>query len=1095
MSFGYCQDLTSDAVLSDYKDDNSGLLIFPDYTFDGQNGDLIINGTIPSDNDKAIDCNGNGPNSFYFGLQNEGSVTNINSITVDTILNLGKLEANEITITKQGPDAFFMNTGELGTEAEVIVNGNINVNPSGWVNNTGGALMTLNGKDAVIGAELANDYEAVLNINADTTINGALWNVEGAILNIADGVTVKTEGGFANAFNGLKGGTVNAPNATIIVTGTNNGFSSSETAVVGSISTNSWLGLINSGDLTVNNQIDGRVGNTGTITYNGNDAITGNLTNSGTIYVTQGVLGVDGDIILRKGSAIWRNSEQQLTDIEATGQLSQGVKSTLTAGSITTDTILNKGLIKANKITALRGFNNYYVNNGESNIETGELIIGNFVDDDGKSWSSVIGDTPSGSIHYGNSVLTIHKNLSFDSTNGTPTLENRDRLFLDGETVTIEGEGKLVNQEISTHWTGTSVGLIARNKDKDAVENLIINSEFVNQGEIYAKNLSVLKGLDGIEQEDGTFKDSHGFNVENLTVLEEGDFSLRSDETNLKNLSIREGGTLRVFKNLNVEEALSGYGTLDTQTDGIVSVGQASSLGFLIGSGTVIAQDGTLIQNIENFNGTLRLAGNSGIGVETVKATDNKVTLTLLAGNRFDKSSVVVGSDAATADADKELTVLSDGSLAIVVEDSYDGVSPLVTTTTAYLEKGASVYLYNATEISNGTTVIATTEGTEPLGYEIYAQTDNLFKVIRDNKVQTLNASDALGEDILGSSVFSEAIDSDGVAKVRVASLTTGTDASAAAKALNNIALMATAGAAQTASVNAANMITDTLNQHGSLLASYSHEKTGADLWIDLNGSFSKASGYKAGSSDYGYKSDLAGATIGADYAFGNGLTTGAAFSLGTGSVRGQGNGAGVKNKIDYWSINLYGVWTTPYANFIGNIGYLKTNNEISQSGFKGKPDVKTISVGVKAEKALQLNDAITVTPHVGIRYLNVDMDDFTAGGFKYSSDKANLVQLPFGVAFNANLKSPCGAVVKPFIDVQIAPAFGDRKASNRFALAGGAAEDSFEARIGNNAMYSLKIGVETSRNNHSFGLNYGIASGNYGRVDQALQAKFRYSF
>ena len=122
-------------------------------------------------------------------------------------------------------------------------------------------------------------------------------------------------------------------------------------------------------------------------------------------------------------------------------------------------------------------------------------------------------------------------------------------------------------------------------------------------------------------------------------------------------------------------------------------------------------------------------------------------------------------------------------------------------------------------------------------------------------------------------------------------------------------------------------------------------------------------------------------------------------------------------------------------------------------------------------------------------------MDDFTAGGFKYSSDKVNLVQLPFGVAFNANLKSPCGAVVKPFIDVQIAPAFGDRKASNRLALAGGTAEDSFEARIGNNAMYSLKIGAETSRNNHSFGLNYGIASGNYGRVDQALQAKYRYSF
>lgn len=236
-------------------------------------------------------------------------------------------------------------------------------------------------------------------------------------------------------------------------------------------------------------------------------------------------------------------------------------------------------------------------------------------------------------------------------------------------------------------------------------------------------------------------------------------------------------------------------------------------------------------------------------------------------------------------------------------------------------------------------------------------------------------------------------------------------------KALNSIALMGVAGGAQTIAVNTADMIQDTLNLHGSKLASYDHEKAGPDLWIDVNGSFSKANDYSVGIAKYGYKSDLTGVTIGGDYALGNGVAAGLAVSLGKGSVRGQGNGSGVKNDIDYYGINLYGVANTPFANLIGTIGYLQSKNEIKQMGFKGKPDAKTFSIGVRAEKPLALNDRITVTPHIGVKYVHTKLDSFSAGGLTYKADKANLVQVPFGVAFNANLEAPCGAKVKPFID------------------------------------------------------------------------------
>lgn len=314
-------------------------------------------------------------------------------------------------------------------------------------------------------------------------------------------------------------------------------------------------------------------------------------------------------------------------------------------------------------------------------------------------------------------------------------------------------------------------------------------------------------------------------------------------------------------------------------------------------------------------------------------------------------------------------------------------------------------------------------------------------------------------------------------------------------KALNSIALMGVAAGAQTFAVNTADLLQDTLNFHGSKLASYSHEKAGLDLWLDVNGSFSKANDYSVGIAKYGYKSDLAGVMIGGDYTLGNGVAAGLAVSLGKGSIRGQGNGSGVKNDIDYYGINLYGVANTRFVNLIGTIGYLQSKNEIKQMVFKGKPDAKTLSLGVRAEKPLALTDRVTVTPHIGVKYVHTTLNGFSAGGLVYKADKANLVQVPFGVALNANLEAPCGAKVKPFIDLTLAPSLGDKKVSNKVGLVTTGTLDSFDARITNNVLYKGKLGLETTKGKHSFGLNYGIGGGNRGRVDQTLQANYRYQF
>lgn len=224
-------------------------------------------------------------------------------------------------------------------------------------------------------------------------------------------------------------------------------------------------------------------------------------------------------------------------------------------------------------------------------------------------------------------------------------------------------------------------------------------------------------------------------------------------------------------------------------------------------------------------NPSLKLRGNSGIGVDSLKSISNTVTLTLLAGSEIGKASIIVGNGPSSINTAGTLTLLNDASLAIVVGDSYDSSSPLITTPSASINKGACVYVYNASEIKDGTVVINTTDSVVPSGYEITAKTDNLLKVIRNNQIRTLDASEALGEDVLASSVFSNAINTEGIAKNRVASITNSSDTYIAVKALNNIALMGTASGAQTAAINAANIQLDVIDSHGSVLAGYAHEK------------------------------------------------------------------------------------------------------------------------------------------------------------------------------------------------------------------------------------------------------------------------------
>jgi hypothetical protein len=588
--------------------------------------------------------------------------------------------------------------------------------------------------------------------------------------------------------------------------------------------------------------------------------------------------------------------------------------------------------------------------------------------------------------------------------------------------------------------------------------------------------------------------------------------------------------------------AVNSTGTLGIHTAVTAdSVSVAKGGQLLIGSGD---KTGTFTVASLDLQGTMFIdpSWESGEGPSTaaVSLKDDKLSGTIIVARN---SEVEIGSDSVenlektlaslgrTVAKDDLLSVarvntpitLEGGSL--IVDGTLDS-APSSAPQGVLVEKGSAL-IVNGAAGSDGTAVITSNGGDFTVNGTLYI--DNTaagrsitiasgFDSITADTVESFNRLISITPSVSGGALTAEAAVNSALTEASLASITlaaaafgaegagadrinalfvqsSGLTNTEALQKINGIALMGTASAAQSAAVNSVSMIADTLERHGSVLASYSHDKRGADLWLDLNGSFSKATRYHAGSESYGYKSDLAGVTIGADYALGNGLALGGAFSFGTGSARGQGAGAGIKNDIQYYGFNLYGVWNTPYANLIGSVGYTLGKNDISHAGYKGKPDVNTFSAAVRAEKDFSVAQNLTVTPHAGLRYMNVDMESFTAGGFRYSAKKLNLAQVPVGVSVSAETKTSCGAALKPFADFTVAPTLGSKNAKNTFGLAGGSASDTFSARVTNSALYQGKIGLEAAKGSHSLGLSYGVGAGSNGRVDQNLQAKYRYSF
>ena len=159
--------------------------------------------------------------------------------------------------------------------------------------------------------------------------------------------------------------------------------------------------------------------------------------------------------------------------------------------------------------------------------------------------------------------------------------------------------------------------------------------------------------------------------------------------------------------------------------------------------------------------------------------------------------------------------------------------------------------------------------------------------------------------------------------------------------------------------------------------------------------------------------------------------------------------------------------------------------------------DSTNLSVGVTGKYALEFN-GVNVTPHVGLRYSNIDLDDYTIDGNEVvasaDSDKLNLFSIPVGVTIAKEFTSESWTV-KPALDITLTGNFGDDTLDGEINWSGVSNRNvATESEIIDNFTYSAALGVAAQTGNFSLGL--GVNYTGSSNIDEfGVNANARFTF
>ena len=332
--------------------------------------------------------------------------------------------------------------------------------------------------------------------------------------------------------------------------------------------------------------------------------------------------------------------------------------------------------------------------------------------------------------------------------------------------------------------------------------------------------------------------------------------------------------------------------------------------------------------------------------------------------------------------------------------------------------------------------------------------------------------------------------------------ISTGNGAAAEA-----VARMAVYGGAPQAALKAGQSSTDAIAARfgiGSALSNLTvaGNTQGAALWLAPVYKTSSSDGFDAQGVEYGVDVDLYGVALGADYTLANGLTFGAMFNVGSGEVDGDEAGSSVSNDFDYYGFGAYAGYTLGQFSVVGDVSYTVADNEVeANTAFDrlgAQMDSTNLSVGVTGKYELSFN-GVNVTPHIGLRFSNIDLDDYTIDGEEVvasaDSDKLNLFSIPVGVTIAKEFKGESWTVA-PSFDLTLTGQFGDDEFEGSVSWTGVSnLNTDTTTEVIDNFTYGATLGVEAqSVGGIALGINVGYTGSS--NVDEfGVNANARFTF
>lgn len=633
------------------------------------------------------------------------------------------------------------------------------------------------------------------------------------------------------------------------------------------------------------------------------------------------------------------------------------------------------------------------------------------------------------------------------------------------KTITSDGE-------VTLGWDETSKGVV--NAETLEAKELLVSGQFeatnavVTSGEIDrfgSLKLAKLSQADGAAAQDVfTIHQEATLNVQRLEI-----------ETNLE-----QGATLVIGDRL-AADTTEGVATLadeqlDAQIAAKVTVTEADSIA------TTNANGRNLLKAVAGDK--YDAATNSGLYVDDTVAVDREKGK-LFIGNVVEDGKefgdIGLGASSVTV---IDVSAFADGQ-AIFVADKLH-----VNENSTILLKGAdrvgSFTLVEGGEVNDISLVNEVLKAGDTnawLGYTVAKGTEenaaDTFLNVAFEKQNNVSAEvNAFAESVLTAG--SESLGVVNAIGTTYRDETTGGLSNVGAEALDEyMALPAVAGT-YNAAYDAAEQVWNTIGAHN---IDRTVGKTNG-VWADVFYSANEAGDMYG--NGYGYEADVYGGVLGYDYTAACGGKIGAALTIGTSDVDAKGDFIGdYGNDADFWGLSIYASKDITEKMMVSaDITYLSLDNDIKGSvagaSVAESIDSSVISVGLRADWKAYESNAFEIVPHAGIRYAQIDVDDYR----EMDGESLDVLEMPVGVAFNGKFEA-AGMKFVPTLDFTVVPQIGDTEVH---PLNG----DTLDVL---NNTYNTTLGISAEYGDFTFGVAAKYGFGTDDRSNAGVKINASYAF